>query len=70
MNQENKFWLYIWCVVAVVAISVISAVALVNWRADVMITELTRTGVDPVKARCALKAVDSISSIMLCTGNK
>lgn len=64
MSQEGKFWATMWSLVAACAIALIVAVYAYNERRDQQVTEMVKSGADPIYSACALGGLrDSTCSL-------
>jgi hypothetical protein len=54
MNDENKFWLGIWALAAIVFIALISAVTSSGYNTRSTLQDMVAKGANPMVASCAL----------------
>lgn len=56
MNADGKFWAIVWGLVAMVALSVTSALYSTGRNTTEAMTEMVKAGANPLDAKCALEA--------------
>jgi hypothetical protein len=74
MEDENKFWIKVWCIVAGFASIVVISVLSYNAHYDSKVAVLIKAGKDPMTIKCAMSTSreDTPTCIILATkeGNK
>lgn len=61
MDNENKFWLSLWTMVAVTFLTVCSIGSYSSHLEDSKLVQMVQSGADPLKAKCALSMTSSRS---------
>ena len=54
MDNDGKFWFSLWSMVAVTAIAITAIAAVYYVDANTKITEMVKSGADPILSKCAI----------------
>jgi len=69
MNEEGKFWIYLWAIFVIGIVMLTSLVALYNIDYNEKITEMVNNGTSPMAAVCGLSDImgDNPICVILAT---
>lgn len=59
MNEEGKFWIGIWSIVATCFVALVLAITLTMWSKRQHLNEMVSKGADPIRVACALDMYDN-----------
>jgi len=51
--EDNAYWYRIWAMIASVAITLITSVAICSWHQDQLFKDMVMAGKDPIELACA-----------------
>lgn len=64
MDDDNKFYLAIWSLVAAVIITLIASVTIGNYVSNRQMVQMVNKGADPLAARCAITGDQQVCLIV------
>jgi hypothetical protein len=67
LSDENKFWIWIWSIVAAAFISLVAGITTYNIYEAGRVAEMVKTGKNPIEIQCALGNVSSHTCTVLAT---
>ncbi|WP_323016395.1 hypothetical protein [Castellaniella sp.] len=68
MDHEEKFWVSLWSLVAVVAVTLILGLLLYNADKNQKIADMVKAGADPIIVSCAMGTVsEGTGASALCS---
>lgn len=59
MNGHQKFWAIIWITIATSFLGIVFCLSVMSMHADYRISQAIKSGVNPVKAKYALRITDA-----------
>lgn len=54
MDNDNKFWIFTWSIIASVLITIILSITTYSFHQANILNEMVKNGADPITARCSL----------------
>lgn len=66
MDNDQKFWVSIWAIVATFILAMSIALSAFNANQDALLHEMVKKGADPIIAACALKGPSGASAAPIC----